>query len=214
MNRRTRPGQRAGRRNHPRVLVAGLGAAALIAAGAGFAYASVSGPPSSPAGGCLGLPACPGSHISPQKAAKFRRLEEAMAAARQHPAVKPAAYHVPAQQPAAARVSGVVDAHQSPFPSTEFTVSNSWQGPVAGRWIVAFAGTWAGLSDSSHTGTVALFDEPVNPNSAPYFNLIGVYHAPKGDLGLTVVSYRGGVLTLKTTTGAAVRFDVASHSFS
>jgi hypothetical protein len=222
--------KRLGRWTRTRVLVAGLAASGIIAAGSGLAYAATAG---GTAGqerpghanrlgavpSCLIFPSCRG--IPAAKASILRRQARALAAARRHPAPKTTpAPQTPAQSPQPPRAEGLEHAHQSPFPYAEFAVSDSWQGPAGGRWVVAYAGTWytgdwgGGFFDTPHTGAVALFDEPVNPNAPEYFHLAGVFHAPAGDLGLTIVSYRGDTLALKTQSGAIIYFNVASHHFS
>src|SRR5690348_11077783 len=63
-----------------------------------------------------------------------------------------APYGTPSPASAPARTAGINnEMRQGPFPSSEFRVSNFYQGPASGRWYLVYAGTVAS-PDGSSTG--------------------------------------------------------------
>ena len=219
-NHHRQPGVDGGMRRFPAALGAVLAAVAI--AGCGGAYAvstlgkSTSGSDVCPNPAQAPDPALcfPGAHLPPEKAAILPHAEEQMAAIRRHHAVTPG-WPPPAPSPQPPQVAGVVSAAQSPLPSMEFGAVDSWSGPAHGKWIVAYAGDLTHMFAAPPTGAIVLYDEPVNP-SAPvqYFHRTGIFPAPKGDVRLKIIGYRGVVLTLKTQSGMIIHFDVATHAYS
>lgn len=151
--------------------------------------------------------------IPAAKAAVLERERQAIIAARSTSRGKPAdpGRRINTAGPAQFPSSGILNMHQGPFPATEFTVSNFWQGPVGAKWLLVYAGA-VRHSDGSLSAAVRLYSE--TPSSDGGFDLseLGTVALPKAAV-LTIENVTGNDLTLRATDGSSEHFDLSARRF-
>jgi hypothetical protein len=177
------------------------GAAAAIIANAGSSSQVEASVPPVP----QGIPAA--------KAAVLERERQAIIAARSTSHGKPADpgrrtnMAGPAQFPS----SGILNMHQGPFPATEFTVSNFWQGPVGANWLLVYAGAVRN-PDGSVSAAVRLYSERLSSDGGFDLSKLGTITLPKSAV-LTIENVTGNDLTLRAGDGSSAHFDLNAHRF-
>lgn len=158
-----------------------------------------------------------GSPSAPVLPPAKQRIVDAEASAMAHAwrAPKPTdpAAAAPARTPLPPRTPGIVLMHQGPFPGGEFAVRNFWSGPVAGRWLLVYAGGPRSMGGQVTGGALRLFSQPLDPNVGNDMTPVGEFLLPTARSALTILSVQGEVMTLQTDTGRVVRFDLATSSF-
>jgi len=156
----------------------------------------------------------PASAWPAAKAQELGRLQQEMDAARAHPRPKPVAPVPPPHQPDPARTAGIDnDMHQGPFPATEFTVRNFWQGPVGPAWMLVYAGATRDAAGTTVQGSLRLYNEPIDANGDYHLVPIGTYAAPNGAGALTMTAATGDVLSLRTDGGSTLSFNLQTLQF-
>lgn len=155
------------------------------------------------------------STLSPLAAHKQQVVQQQHADGQANSRPKTAAdAHAPAVQPAPARQAGISNAGQGPFSASFFTVRNSWQGPVGGDWVFAYAGAKPNADRSSGQGSIVLYTQTVNAFGGYDFHPVGTFAAPTGTTALTIVAVKGTLLQLRSDTGQALAFNLATHQFA
>jgi hypothetical protein len=102
--------------------------------------------------------------------------------------------------------------HQGPFPGSEFAVSNAWQGPVEGRWLLVYAGGPRDADGALTGGGVRVYTEPVDPNTGSEVTFVGEHPAP-ASAELTITDVRGHTMTLAQAGGGTVTFDLVTLAY-
>jgi hypothetical protein len=101
--------------------------------------------------------------------------------------------------------------HQGPFSASEFSVTNFWQGPVAGQWLLVYAGGSPSTDGAIATGGLRIYSEPVDPNTGSEPTFIGQYS--DGSSGLSIISATGRDLKLRSDQGDSLSFDLVAKTF-
>ena len=174
------------------------GLAALAAAVGAFAVVGVI----QAAGGLPGVQ----SSLPPAKATVLARSQQAIATAQARHPTKPAHPTPPADAPTPTLTAGIIQAHQGPFPNTEFSVANMYRGPVGGRWEIVFAGTAWTTFPTAGSGALRIYTISGD--------LIGVFAAPGGSTTLRITGVTGAILRLQSGTSATLSFNLATNTFS
>jgi hypothetical protein len=109
-------------------------------------------------------------------------------------------------QPAQQRSAGITNIRQGPFSPATFEVQDMYQGQADGTWVLVYAG-----ATSNATGALSLYAEPQvgGPMTA-----LGTFAAPAGTGPLTVTAASGSLLTLSTSQGQRLTFNLATHQYS
>jgi len=108
-----------------------------------------------------------------------------------------------------ARTVGITEGMaQSPFPHSQFQVSNFYHGPAGGLWMLVYAGTALDASGATQ-GSLRVLSESDTGSITP----IGAYDAPKPCTTLRITGYSGTILTLVTESGAKIAFDIAKLTY-
>jgi hypothetical protein len=93
-----------------------------------------------------------------------------------------------------------------PFSSSQFTVSNSYQGPVGQQWLIAYAGAENGKP------AIRVYATNADPSAAGFVDLLATADAPApsaGEDGLRIAGVSGSALSF--TDGEA--FDLSTLKF-
>ena len=117
--------------------------------------------------------------------------------------------------PEAPPETGIIDSHEPPLGrKTVFRVENVWSGEVEGQWYIVYAGANTSPENGHGHPEVLVYRSPTTPNSSEPNTFVGAYSRPGHErTSLTITAASGGVLTLQTSTGATVSFDVATRTF-
>ena len=109
-------------------------------------------------------------------------------------------------------VPGILAMKQTPFGAGQFLGQNFWKGPLQpGVWILVYAG-----QQVSPTVSGALYVERELVNAQVGIagtSPIGMFLAPTGRDPVRVVGWSGTLLTLQTTAGATLTFNVATDRY-
>ena len=98
---------------------------------------------------------------------KSRMLEaEAQARANAWIAPKTVPQMAITSDPIPPRVGGIVVMHQGPFSAGEFQVNNVWDGDIANKWIIVYAGGSTVDGAAVRTGGLRIYTEPFDPNTS------------------------------------------------
>lgn len=110
------------------------------------------------------------------------------------------------------RVAGIDDSmHQGPFAATEFSVSNFYQGPANGTWLLVYSGATRN-TDTGATigGAIRIYAMP-DPDSS--LTEIGTF-SPTPSVGpLRVTDSNGSHLVLTSDDGTQLGFDLDTDQF-
>lgn len=117
--------------------------------------------------------------------------------------------------PEAPPETGIIDSREPPLGrKTAFRVENVWSGEVEGQWCIVYAGAKTSPENEDGPPEVLVYRSPIAPNSSEPNTFVGAYHPPGNErTPLTITAASGDVLTLQTSTGATVSFDVATRTF-
>jgi hypothetical protein len=119
--------------------------------------------------------------------------------------------------PAPARVIGVVVDHQGPVGTNQtFHATSHWAGEVDGRWYLVYAGARANPASNQNTQSeLRVYREATELNGGGPNVFIASYVPPDGESQpLTIMSATASVLTIGTSTGATLTFNVEHRAFS
>ena len=119
---------------------------------------------------------------------------------------------VPMTQPVPTRQAGIVAMHQGPFLSSIFRVQNFFQGPVGSDWVLVYAGSKTNPDGSSGQGGVVLYTETINQQGGFDLHPLGTFLAPNST-ALTTTAAKGNLLTLRSTSGQVLTFDLSTHQY-
>lgn len=202
-------GRGSGRRSRNRLalLVVATPIALWSVTGAGGAFSAQDGP--------FPPPPTPLADLPPAKAQVWQRMNQEVAAARANPRPKSSvpAFQPVTQQPDPRQAGIDTTMHQGPFSVTEFTVRDSWQGPVGADWVLVYAGATTGIAGPAGQGALRLYSEPTDAYGAYHLVPLGTYQAPAGDAALTVAGANGSVLSLRTDSGSTLSFNLQTHHY-
>lgn len=109
-------------------------------------------------------------------------------------------------------VPGILAMKQTPFGAGHFLGQNFWKGPLQpGLWILVYAGQQV---TPTVRGAVYVEREYVNAQvGLAGTSPVGMFLAPTGRAAVHVVRWSGTVLTLQTTSGATLTFNVATDRY-
>ncbi len=109
-------------------------------------------------------------------------------------------------------VPGILAMKQTPFGAGQFLGQKFWKGPLhPGVWILVYAGQQVTPTVS---GAVYVERETVNAQvGIAGTSPVGMFLAPTGTDPVHVVRWSGTVLTLQTTGGATITFNVATDGY-
>lgn len=145
---------------------------------------------------------------------KMQSFQQKINDGRAHPHAKPLNQNqAPAIQAAPVRQAGILDLGQGPFPRSTFDVHNFWQGPVGSDWVLAYAGVKMNPDGTSGLGGIVLYTETVNSQGGFDLHPLGTFLAPNGTTALAITAQQGDLLTLRSTTGQQLTFNLTSHQF-
>jgi hypothetical protein len=147
-------------------------------------------------------------------AQKMQGFQQLIKNARVHPRPKPSNQNqAPPVQPAPTRQAGILPLGQGPFPQSNFTVHNFWQGPVGSDWVLAYAGAKTNPDGTPGVGGIVLYTETINNQGGFDLHLLGTFLAPKGTTALVITAQQGNLLLLRSVTGQQPAFNLISHQF-
>jgi hypothetical protein len=115
------------------------------------------------------------------------------------------------------RVTGLIPGPAVPIGrNLTFHATGSWAGNVSGQWYLVYAGAKADPASNENTrAELLVYKEPINLASSEEDQLIGAYTPPEGGQEpLTIARVSGNVLTIGTSTGSRLLFDVSTRSFT
>jgi hypothetical protein len=148
----------------------------------------------------------------PAKARLLAQEQQEIATAQAKHRPKPTP-HAPPAQPAPTRVAGIANMHQGPFPSSQFSVENFWQGPVGSIWELVYSGTKENMEGNGGIGALAIYNEAVNSTGGFDITHIGTYTVSSGARSLTIISVNGDIIQLRTDTGSILFFDLQTDAY-
>ena len=119
---------------------------------------------------------------------------------------------VPTAQPVPTRQTEIVAMHQGPFLSSIFRVQNFYQGPVGSNWVLVYAGSKTNPNGSSGQGGVVLYTETINQQGGFDLHPQGTFLASDSTT-LTTIAANGNLLTLRSTSGQVLTFDLLTHQY-
>lgn len=102
--------------------------------------------------------------------------------------------------------TGIRDVQISPFQSRDAIIANRWQGSVAGKFVVVYAGR---LINPPDQGFIAVSS---GTSGAPDFSLQR-YPTPQRVGSVRITAENGALLTLTSDSGARFTFDVGKRTF-
>jgi hypothetical protein len=116
------------------------------------------------------------------------------------------------------RVTKIVDRPQPPPGVPFFQATSHWVGSIDGQWYTVWAGATAGPPTKGVVrdieSAVVVYQQPVNLDSTESGSPMRTYSPPGGDgEPLRITAASDGVLTLQTSTGETMSFDVATRTF-
>lgn len=149
--------------------------------------------------------------------AKQRVLDQQAAARAHAPAVARPDLGPPPPSTLPARVPGIVSTgvNQGPFPPSEFTVSNVWNGPFSHVWYLVYAGEALDPSTGGAVGGgLRIYSLPIDPNAPDQtLRFVGAFPAPGSTGMLTITAEKADVLALSARSGGPLSFDLATDTF-
>jgi hypothetical protein len=149
-----------------------------------------------------------GSEMPASKVALAQREQNQIAAGRAtaylHPKLAPGSKPVIPSAAPPTRSPGIINMRQGPFPSTDFAVSNFWQGPIGSNWFLVYAG-----SDASGAGALRIYTE--TPELAIAY--VGTFVAPGQVTALSIVSIDGVDLHTLSANGEVKIFSLAHLAY-
>lgn len=142
------------------------------------------------------------------------RMLDAEAQARANAWITPKTTHgmALASVPIPARVGGIVLMHQGPFFAGEFQVNDVWDGAIASKWLIVYAGGSTVDGASVAVGGIRIYTEPVDPNSTGDLSFVGEWKSSLAG-ALTIVSVEGNIITFRNDNGSKTTFNLITHSF-
>ena len=114
--------------------------------------------------------------------------------------------------PISPRVGGIVVMHQGPFSGGEFQVSNVWDGAIANKWLIVYAGGSTIDDATVAAGGLRIYTEPFDPNSSGLLSFVGDWKSSLTG-ALTIVSVKDNVITLRNDVGSKTTFNLVTYSF-
>jgi hypothetical protein len=103
--------------------------------------------------------------------------------------------------------------HQGPFPASQFSVENFWQGPVGPNWELVYAGTKMNPNGNGGLGAIAVYTEAVNTLGGFNITHVGTYSVSNGTRSLTIASVHGNIMQLLTNAGNILLFDLQTEKY-
>jgi hypothetical protein len=96
-----------------------------------------------------------------------------------------------------------------------FLATGHWVGLAGGKWYIVWAGAKrVPPSEAPVESAVVVELQPQQLGSAENDTFVGTYGTPAGERHpLTIAAANEGVLTLTTSTGQTLSFDVATRTF-
>lgn len=169
------------------------------------------------AGGAVAYAASTGHSGWPSaKAARLTAQQAAVAKAQEHPFPKSDVGDPPhAVQPApTAPLTGIVASHQAPFSASWFSVENAWTGRVNGQYYTVYAGQklYPGTGGTPEAGVV-VYSDPANVFGGSQPHEVGLYLSATGTSPLRIVSVHGALLSLVSSSGRSMTFNVSAKTF-
>lgn len=144
---------------------------------------------------------------------KLQVAQQQINAGRAHPRPKPTDPQPPTAQPAPTLQAGISNLPQGPFLSSYFAVRNSWQGPVDGTWVLAYAGDRPGTDGAADAGGMVLYTKTANQQGGFDMHPLGMFLAPAGTTSLTIIKQQGTLLSLTSETGKQLTFNLVTRQF-
>lgn len=127
------------------------------------------------------------------------------------------ATHKPyAESPEPARITGISVGPAAPDGLNQvFHSRATWTGEVDSQWYIVYAGAKASPDTNENVRSeVLVFRAPPTFRTGESNALVGAYNPPGDEREpLTIAAATGDVLTLRTTAGTLLSFDVATRSF-
>jgi hypothetical protein len=118
-------------------------------------------------------------------------------------AAAPAEYH-----------PGLGAGHEGPVGDRSFASTGHWVGEVNGHWYDVYAGARAASGSQPERSELLVYRLPSDPQGSEQPTPIGSFVPPSGGTEpLAITAATGDMLEIKTSTGSAVQFDVATQSF-
>jgi hypothetical protein len=109
------------------------------------------------------------------------------------------------------RRAGITVMHQGPFPASSFDVQNFYQGPAQGTWLLVYSGATTNPYGAVARGALNVYAEPQVGGPMTF---VGIFQAPVGTGALAVIASSGERLTLRSSRGGALAFNLATHKFT
>lgn len=163
----------------------------------------LSSQPTSLASAAVGMAALPAD----KRAFLDRRATEIASAPKAPPATKGPPAAIPEAGAQRTPEIGILDLQISPFPSQDAIIANRWQGSVAGKFVVVYAGR---LMNPSDQGFVAVSSGTLG---TPDFSLQR-YPTPNKAGSVRISAENGTLLTLVSDNGTSFTFDVSTRMFT
>ena len=110
------------------------------------------------------------------------------------------------------RHAGITAMRQGPFSASSFDVQNFYQGPADGTWLLVYAGA----TTNPATGAIAggALNVYAEPQVGGAMSFVGIFRAPAGTGALTVVAASGDHLTLRSSRGNQLTFNLATGKYA
>jgi hypothetical protein len=114
------------------------------------------------------------------------------------------------------RLTGLVSDPQGPIGTNQtFHATGHWVGEVEGQWYLIYAGAKASPDTNQDTRSELLvYKEPAEVGVGDEHIFVGAYVPPAGGTEpLTITSASESTLSLRTSTGATLSFNVVQRAF-
>jgi len=110
------------------------------------------------------------------------------------------------------RHAGITAMRQGPFPASSFDVQNFYQGPADGTWLLVYSGA----TTSPATGAIAggALNVYAETQAGGAMSFVGLFRAPARTGALTVVAASGDRLTLRSSQGNRLTFNLATDKYA
>jgi hypothetical protein len=152
------------------------------------------------------------SSLPPAKAKLLDREQQDRANAQAHATGTKGFPVVPRPQPPPQLAAGIINMHQGPFPASEFTVSNFWQGPVGSQWLLVYAGAEPGGAGSGDRSALRVYTQTTNSLGGLDLSLQGTF--VPGTTGiLTIEGVSTASMLLRSSGGTSLVFDLVTRRF-
>ena len=152
--------------------------------------------------------AAPAGKLLPKAQADLT-VQQTLAAARAHARAKPGVHVRPIPQPQPVRHAGIIEMRQGPFPATEFTVRNFWQGPIGSDWLLVYAGAKRSPDGGVDRAAVRVYSE--TPDL--YVTLVGTFPVVNAIGAVRIAEASGDRIELQSDKGSKVGFDLLTRQF-